>query len=93
MKQGKFIRNLNGYNSEREGSYSSSGYRDEGTVHELKTRSFTAELTKARHSNWNLGADSTHSEERLRITHGKRSQCFATHNLGGEVKRFGAGEM
>lgn len=92
FKRGKFVRNLNGYNSERDGSYS-SGYRDEGTVHELKTRNFTAELTKARHSSWNLGADSTRSEECLCITYGKRSQCIVTHNLGGEVTRFGAEEM
>ncbi|OGN00870.1 MAG: hypothetical protein A3I26_00850 [Candidatus Yanofskybacteria bacterium RIFCSPLOWO2_02_FULL_43_10] len=92
LKKGKFVRKLDGYDSQRDGTFS-SGYREDGSVHELKTRNFTAELTKSRCSTWNLGADSVRSEERLRITYGKRSQCFVTHDLGGEVKRFGAEEM
>lgn len=92
FERGTLVRTLQGYESEREGTYS-NGYRNAGTVHELKTRKFTAELTKARYSDWNLYADSNHREERLQITHRKRSHCVITHNLGGTIKRFGPDEI
>ena len=89
---GKLVGNINGHNSEKEGTYS-RGYRDEGIIHELKTRNFTARFKKAQHANWNLGADSVRYEEELQIMYGKRSLCFATRILGGEIKRFGADEI